>query len=113
MPLRRALLVLAVVVTGAVASAGCAATKEVTVGGTTVQGIEAPTVAVEQQCGVDVATLQAALDAYVLLKGAAPADGQALVTEGFLREFPSDRFTVTPSADGTTATLTGIGPCAD
>ena len=90
----------------------CAATQEVSVGTTVVQGFQLPSVAQQEQCGVDVASLQVALDAYLLLKGAAPADGQALVTEGFLREFPSDRYTVTPSSDGTTATLTGIGPCA-
>lgn len=105
---RLTLLVLA----AAVPLSACAATQEVKVGTTVVQGFQLPSVAQQEQCGIDVASLQAALDAYVLLKGAAPPDGQALVTEGFLREFPSDRYTVTPSADGTTATLTGIGPCA-
>ena len=57
-------------------------------------------------CAAELQTVQTAVEAYFAVNGEYPADAQALVDEGFLRELP------TGSSVGPDGTVTAAGDCA-
>lgn len=83
---RRLILLAAAVLTIAACSEGGAIEDAVVRPGITAITQAAP----EAACTANAATLRTAIDAYAVLEGEPPADEQALVDAGFLREATSD-----------------------